>query len=100
MKNYIKFSGLAVVCTVFVTSMSVFGISYAAVEPETLVDYLNDKNVSFLIVNSGQHAKLTTYGWQDAEKSCKTIKTAGYNVSNIRNFSTEGLVETNAVCKY
>ena len=99
MKKYIKFSGLAVICTVFVTSMSVFGISYAATEAETLVDYLNDKNVSFLIVNSGPHAKLTTYGWQDAEKSCKTIKTGGYNVSNIRNFTVEGLIETNAVCK-
>ena len=99
MKKYIKFSGLAVICTVFVTSMSVFGISNAAADAETLVDYLNDKNVSFLIVNSGPHAKLTTYGWQDAEKSCKTIKTVGYNVSNIRNYAAEGLVETNAVCK-
>ena len=93
MKKYIKFSVLVVICTVF-------GISNAATEAKTLVDYLNDRNVSFLIVNSGQYARLTTYGWQDAEKSCKTIRTGGYNVGNIRNFSAEGLKETNAVCKY
>ena len=93
MKKYIKFSGLVVICTVF-------GIANAATEAKTLVDYLNDRNVSFLIVNSGPYARLTTYGWQDAEKSCKTIRTGGYNVGNIRNFSAEGLKETNAVCKY
>ena len=99
MKKYIKFSGLAVICTVFVTTMSVFGISTASAGAKPLIDYLNDKNISFLLVNTGTRTKLTTFGWQDATISCKTIRTAGYNVSNIRNFTAEGFDETNAVCK-
>lgn len=100
MKKYTKLSGLAAICTVFVTSMSVLGSASAAPEERTLVEYLNDKNVSFLIINTGENAKLTTYGWQDASASCKTIRTAGFNVSNIRNFAEVGLIETNAICKY
>ena len=100
MKKYTKLSGLAAICAIFVTSMSVLGSAAAAPEQKTLVDYLNDQNVSFLIVNTGENAKLTTYGWQDASTSCKTIRAAGFNVSNIRNFAEVELFETNAICKY
>lgn len=100
MKKYIKLSGLAAICTVFVTTAAVFGVANATTEERTLVNYLNDKNISFLIVNSGQNARLTTFGWQDAEKSCKTIRKAGFNVSRIRNFTAEEQVESNATCAY
>lgn len=99
MKKYIKLSGLAAVCSVFVTSTAVLGVADVAAEQRTLVDYLNDKNVSHLIVNTGVAARLTTYGWKNATESCKIIRTAGFNVSNIRNFAKDTLVETNAVCK-
>lgn len=99
MKKYIKLSGLAAICSVFVTSMAVLGVADASAEQKTLVDYLNDKNVSFLIVNTGATARLTTFGWKDATESCKFIRTAGFNVSNIRNFAEDALAETNAVCK-
>lgn len=98
MKNYRKLSGLAGISALLVSVIAFSGASYAAPEQRTLVDYLNDRNVTFLIVNSGQYAKLTTYGWQNAAKSCKVIRTAGYNVSKIKNFSSEGLIETNARC--
>ncbi len=99
MKKYIKLSALAAICSVFVTSAAVLGVANAVPEEKTLVDYLNDKNVSFLIVNSGENARLTTFGWQDAAVSCKTIRNAGYNVSKIRDLAVDGLVETNANCK-
>lgn len=98
MKNYRKLSGLVVISAIFMSAMSFSAAAYAAPEQRTLVDYLNDRNVTFLIVNSGQYAKLTTYGWQSASESCKTIRTAGFNVSKIKSFSSEGLIETNAIC--
>jgi len=99
MKKHLKISILAVFATIFVTTMSIAAVSEPKSAPKTLVDYLNDKNVSFLIVNSGPTARLTTFGWQDAAKGCATIRTAGFNVSKIRNYSTQDRVETVAECR-
>jgi len=94
-----KISGLAVICSIAVAGLSIAGLPDAMASDKTLVDYLNDKNVSFLIVNTGENARLTTFGWQEAKVSCKTIRTAGFNVSNIRNYDAETRAETIAVCK-
>jgi len=99
MRKYMKISGLAVICSIAVAGLSIAGLPDAMASDKTLVDYLNDKNVSFLIVNTGENARLTTFGWQEAKVSCKTIRTAGFNVSNIRNYDAETRAETIAVCK-
>ena len=88
-----KISMLSIAAAIFVSNL-------AFATPPTLVDYLNGRNVSFLIVNTGMTARLTTFGWKNAAEGCKTIKTAGFNVSNVRNYENDTLVETSAVCKY
>ena len=99
MKNYLKISALAAVCSILVAGASIAGMETAQADERTLVEYLNDKNVSFLIVNTGENARLTTFGYQPAAESCKTIRTAGFNVSNIRNYDADAFAETVAVCK-
>lgn len=89
MKNIIKISMLG-------AAMAVFSTAFAE---NTLVDYLNEREVSFLIVNSGPNARLTTFGWVAAAEGCKTIRTAGFNVGNVRNFDAETNTMTEAVCK-
>jgi len=100
MKKYIKLSAMAAFSCVFVTTAAVSGMRGEESSPPTLVDYLNGKNISFLIVNTGMNARLTTFGWQDAAKTCKNIRTAGFNVSNVSNYAADTREETNAVCKY
>ena len=93
-----KLAALAAVSTVLVTGASIAGIDLQEKSNKTLADYLNDKNVSFLIVNTGPNARLTTFGWQDANKSCKTIRNAGFNVTKVRNYAAETRAETSADC--
>ncbi len=99
MKKNLKMGGLAMICSLAIAGISVAGLPARVASEITLVDYLNSRDVSFLIVNTGENARLTTYGWQPAEKSCKTIRTAGFNVSNIANYDAESGDETIAVCQ-
>ena len=99
MKRYLKLSMLAAICAVGVAGAAIAGITTPEPKPATLVDYLNGENVSFLIVNTGPNARLTTFGWKDAAVGCTTIRKIGFNVSNIRNYSSEDRIETNAVCQ-
>lgn len=80
MKNVIKLGVLSVIFTIFITGSAIAVIPKEDVGSKTLIDYLNDKNVSFLIVNSGTEVRLTTVDWQDASQICKIIRTAGFNV--------------------
>lgn len=98
MKRYIKLSMLAAISTVLVAGTAIAGMTSPKPAPATLVDYLNGENVSFLIVNTGPTARLTTFGWKNAADGCTTIRKVGFNVSKIRNYSSEERIETNAVC--
>jgi hypothetical protein len=93
MKNVIKISILAGLLA-----------SYAAVADATslkksLTDYLNDQNTSFLIVHSIDGGRLTTFGLESAAAVCKNIKSAGYSIETVRNYSADARIQTAVNCK-
>jgi hypothetical protein len=95
MKNAIKINTIAVLSIVMVSFVSILGISDATADEDTLTEYLYNKEMSFLIVNG---EKLTTFGQKSAKSVCQDIKSAGFNIETVRNYSEEGRVETIVSC--
>ena len=92
MKNIIKISILATL----MVSGGVFADEKVLVK--TITDYLNDKNASYFIVRSGNDARLTTFGLESAAAVCKDIKSAGYSMKTVRNYSKDERIMTVVDC--
>jgi hypothetical protein len=89
MKNIIKISMLGAILA--------SGVAFAG--EKSIHDFLNDQKVSYLLVNSGETSRLTTFGWDTAEAVCEYVQNAGYTVKTVRNYDKVERVETFATCK-
>jgi len=94
-----KMGGLLGFLSILLAGTVIAGLPEEKSTAETLTDYLNDKNVSYLIVKSGDSSKLSTFGWLSAKKGCQNIKSAGFSVVTVRNFAPEPNDMTETVCK-